>query len=82
MKPIEETHPSIAIKEDTVVDRFDLYYTHWQVEELLKDVQKHTVDKAVLKKLMTEFYSPEYADNHSMDLDGFYEHLNKKLGLD
>ena len=53
MKPIEETHPSLSITE-FINDESMVRYTMRTMERLLEDVQKHTVDKQVLKASIME----------------------------
>lgn len=87
MKPIEETHPSLVQykeNEANYIIGFDLdcHYVHITAEEFTSMVQKHTVDQQVLITKLKTFYSPQYADECSQDLDNLYEYLFKELGLE
>ena len=69
-KPIEETHPSLnqALKETLG------YVTPYCIP--LEEIQKHTIDKQMLKKaIFNESLFPMYDENYR-------HHLCKKLRLE
>jgi hypothetical protein len=55
MKDITETHPSLSIKKHQHLGDETPFYTKWTMERLLEDIQKHTIDKAVLKEKINKF---------------------------
>jgi hypothetical protein len=52
MKPMSETHPSLELKLN--LNNKNPYYSTWTMEQLLKDVQQHTIDKAVLRNKISQ----------------------------
>jgi len=85
MKPIEETHPSLKLKEVIVSFNIESFDNKWKTEDHVMvslitsdDVQEHTIDKAVLKEAMikvSKMYGGYTGDDALI-------RLSKELGLE
>jgi len=67
MKNINETHPSLKLKEINVSFEIESFDNKWRTEEHVtrslirsEDVQKHTIDKAVLRDII---YSKKFYED-------------------
>jgi len=91
MKSIEETHPSLKGKENQIdIGRDPIFKYTIDIE----DVQKHTVDKQVLRELLLKgIKSSEEQRIKAIQIDGIsatahrgamyaFESLLKELGLE
>ena len=78
MTDITHTHPSLKPVYIESYVNSDLKRIYFETS----DVRKHTIDKAVLKNKLKEFYSPKYADECSIDLEELYSFLYKELKLE
>jgi hypothetical protein len=73
MKTIEESHPSLKLKEVNISFDIESFDERWRTEEHItkslirsEDVQEHTIDKAVLKEKL-----PKIIDTYMNKLHAF-----------
>lgn len=79
MSDLEKTHPSLVIKIYKPEHVSELTYSARTMEELLKTVQKHTVDKQVLRKKIISLADEE---GHEWCCGLTLEEFFKELGLE
>jgi hypothetical protein len=87
MKTIEESHPSLKLKEVNISFDIESFDERWRTEEHItkslirsEDVQEHTIDKAVLKEVLKR-KKRVWCDEGTMCL-GLMESIEKELGLE
>lgn len=71
MKPIEETHPSVPVVREFLGEN--------QIKDcvIIKHVQEHTVDKAVLRRKLNEFKHTKFETKEE-----WWKCLYEELGLE
>lgn len=75
MKTIEETHPSLKLSETMTNDGIYYYI-------LESDVQKHTIDKAILKEVLENKaieYQEEITSKHSNNEEKTINNIRLKV---